>query len=171
VETVEVGAVDNAEISGQDVLDSVNAAPPVVSKKDKQQLKHEAFIDRITSSATPYSKAQRRRFNKKQREQLGGGLGSIEVAISALEEKEIPPPAEAESDISPSQHQSHSKGRTGLIGESKGVPLTKTQRKRVLETEKLRHPLILTNPQYAANPFQTIRTHAQNTLERRTAPG
>lgn len=30
--------------------------------------------------------------------------------------------------------------------------------------ERLRHPLILSNPQFGSNPFQTIRTHAQNTL-------
>lgn len=169
-----------------------------MSKKEKQQLKHEAFIDRayeawpnvvncfdpaagVKSSTTPYSKAQKRRFNRKQREQLGGGLGSIEAAISALEEKEISPPAEAQSNAAISRPQA--KARAGLIGEGKGVPLTKAQRKRVLcvfdsvsswpkfspcrATERLRHPLILTNPQYAVNPFQTIRTHAQNTLEKR----
>lgn len=35
------------------------------------------------------------------------------------------------------------------------------------ELEKLRQPLILSNPQYSSNPFQTIRTHAQNTLVKR----
>ena len=32
------------------------------------------------------------------------------------------------------------------------------------ELERLRHPLILQNPEFSANPFQTIRIHAQNTL-------
>ena len=32
------------------------------------------------------------------------------------------------------------------------------------ELERLRHPLILANPDFTSNPFQTIRTHAQNTL-------
>lgn len=35
------------------------------------------------------------------------------------------------------------------------------------ELEKLRQPLILSNPQYSSNPFQTIRTHALNTLVKR----
>lgn len=142
----------------------------------------------IKSSTTPYSKAQKRRFNRKQREQLvGGGLGSIEAVISALEEKEISSPAETQSDAATSQQRPQAKAGAGLIGEGKGVPLTKAQRKRALcvvnndvsswpklntsrEMERLRHPLILTNPQYSANPFQTIRTHAQNTLEKRKPP-
>ncbi|KAH0838398.1 hypothetical protein J3R83DRAFT_6705 [Lanmaoa asiatica] len=187
VEVVEIGAADSVAVSGHDILESLNAAPAIVSKKGKQQLKHEAFIDRIKSSTTPYSKAQKRRFNRKQREQLGSGLGSIGTAISALEEKEIPSPAEVQSNATTSQQRLQARARAGLIGEGKGVPLTKAQRKHVLcvlngdvsswpkfnpsrEMEQLRHPLILTNPQYAANPFQTIRTHAQNTLEKRIPP-
>lgn len=138
----------------------------------------------IKSSSTPYSKAQKRRFNRKQREQLGGGLGSIEAVISALEEEEIVPPAERDSNAASSQQPPQAKARSGIIGEGKDAPLTKAQRKRVLcvlnsdvlswpkfnpsrEMERLRHPLILTDPHYAAHPFQTIRTHAQNTLEKR----
>jgi len=52
----------------------------------------------------------------------------------------------------------------GQIGEGKQAPLRNSQRKRALQTERLRIPLILSNPEYAANPFKTIRTHAQNTL-------
>ncbi|KAF8140141.1 ribosome biogenesis protein SLX9-domain-containing protein [Boletus edulis] len=167
LEAVEIGAANDAEVSGNDILESLSAVPAIMSKKGKQQLKHEAFIDRIKSSSAPYSKTQKRRFNRKQREQVGGGLGSIEAVISALEQGEISPPAEAQSDAVTSQQRPQVKARPGIIGEGKGIPLTKTQRKRVLAMERLRHPLILTNPQYAANPFQTIRTHAQNTLETR----
>ncbi|KAI9572863.1 ribosome biogenesis protein SLX9-domain-containing protein [Boletus coccyginus] len=172
VEAVEIDATDSVEVSGNDVLESLDATPAaIVSKKGKQQLKHEAFIDRIKSSSAPYSKAQRRRFRRRQREQLGGGLDSIGAVISALEEEEISSPAETQSaNDATSQQRPQAKAGTGLIGEGKGVPLTKTQRKHALEMERLRHPLILTNPQYAANPFQTIRTHAQNTLEKRITP-
>ncbi|KIK99043.1 hypothetical protein PAXRUDRAFT_823215 [Paxillus rubicundulus Ve08.2h10] len=165
VEGVEVGAA--AEVSGQEILDSLNEAPLVVGKKVKQQLKHEAFINGLKSPITPYSKAQRRRFNRKQREQVGGGLGSIQAVISALEEKEPSPGLErAQQPKDHTQPQpTKAKAKAGM-GAGKGVPLTKSQRKRALEVERLRHPLILSNPQFAANPFQTIRTHAQNTLER-----
>ncbi|KIJ21642.1 hypothetical protein PAXINDRAFT_165081 [Paxillus involutus ATCC 200175] len=166
VEAVEVGAA--AEVSGQEIIDSLNEAPPVVGKKTKQKLKHEAFIDRLKSPITPYTKAQRRRFNRKQREQVGGGLGSIQAVISALEEKE--PSPESEKAQQPNDHSqpqpTKAKAKAGPMGAGKGVPLTKSQRKRALDMERLRHPLILSNPEFAANPFQTIRTHAQNTLEK-----
>jgi len=167
---VEIGAADTVEVSGNDILEDLNATPAIVSKKGKQQLKHEAFIDRIKTSSAPYSKTQKRRFNRKRREQLGSGLGSIEAVISALEGEEISPPAEAQSNATTSQQRPQAKAGTALIGEGKGAPLTKAQRKHALELERLRHPLILTNPQYTANPFQTIRTHAQNTLEKRILP-
>ncbi|KIJ68331.1 hypothetical protein HYDPIDRAFT_36819 [Hydnomerulius pinastri MD-312] len=165
VETLEVGAA--AEASGQEILESLNEPPPTIGKKEKQQLKREAFIDRLKSSATPYSKAQRRRFNRKQREQVGGGLGSIEAVISALEGKEpSPEPVNAKTDVQQQSQPKKVQAKTGRIGEGRGIPLTKAQRKRALELERLRHPLILSNPQFAVNPFQTIRTHAQNTLEK-----
>lgn len=86
----------------------------------------------IKTSSAPYSKAQKRRFNRKQREQLGSGLGAIEAVISTLEEEEISPAAEAQSNAATSQQRPQAKARTALIGEGKGVPLTKAQRKHVL---------------------------------------
>ncbi|QRW17907.1 ribosome biogenesis protein SLX9 [Rhizoctonia solani] len=52
----------------------------------------------------------------------------------------------------------------GMIGEGKGVTLTKQQRKRALELERLRQPAIMTNSDYRQNPFDAIRRHAQNSL-------
>ena len=37
-------------------------------------------------------------------------------------------------------------------------------------TERMRIPMILQNSDFAKNPFQTIRTHAQNTLVRHEIP-
>ncbi|KAI0257601.1 ribosome biogenesis protein SLX9-domain-containing protein [Lactifluus subvellereus] len=64
---------------------------------------------------------------------------------------------------SPSSHRPQPT-RPGQIGEGKGTPLTRSQRRRALKTERFRQPLILANPQFAANPFETLRTHARNTL-------
>jgi len=168
VETVEIGAASSVDVSGQDILDSLSTVPATARKKEKQQLKHEAFIDRIKTYAVPYSKAQKRRFNKKQREQLGGGLGSIEAVISTLEEKETT--QDAESIAVTSQERSQTKVSVGRIGEGKDATLTKAQRKHVLATERFRQPRILASPEYATNPFQTIRIHAQNTLEKHIPP-
>jgi ribosome biogenesis protein SLX9 len=85
--------------------------------------------------------------------------------------------------------------RRGQIGEGKGTPLTKSQRRRALyatlllssivldpqlkrrffflfkktfllrrKLERFRQPLIHSNPEFNANPFETIRTHARHTL-------
>ncbi|KAI0002067.1 ribosome biogenesis protein SLX9-domain-containing protein [Russula vinacea] len=55
--------------------------------------------------------------------------------------------------------------RPGQIGgEGHGAPLTKSQRRRALKAERFRQPLIRSNPEFAASPFETIRTHARNTL-------
>jgi hypothetical protein len=86
----------------------------------------------IKTSSAPYSKTQKRRFNRKRREQLGSGLGSIEAVISALEGEEISPPAEAQSNATTSQQRPQAKAGTALIGEGKGAPLTKAQRKHAL---------------------------------------
>jgi hypothetical protein len=74
------------------------------------------------------------------------------------------------------------------IGEGKAGPLTKNQRRRALyvslfslvlqgtlnipcrQVEQFRQPLIRSNPEFASNPFQTIRTHAQNTLIKHRTP-
>ncbi|KAG0708977.1 ribosome biogenesis protein SLX9-domain-containing protein [Suillus ampliporus] len=169
VEAVEVGAA--AETSGEAILQAMSAAATEphhsMKKKEKQQLKHEAFIDRLKSTTSPYSKVQRRRFNRRQREQVGGGLDSIGAVLSAIDMDDSPargsPVVEDKSDVRAPKVQP----KTLQIGEGKGMPLRKNQRKRALELEKLRQPLILSNPQYSSNPFQTIRTHAQNTLVKR----
>jgi hypothetical protein len=59
--------------------------------------------------------------------------------------------------------------RLGQIGQGKGTPLTRSQRRRALKAERFRQPLIRADPSFTANPFGTIRTHAQNTLVPRQA--
>ncbi|KAI6044935.1 ribosome biogenesis protein SLX9-domain-containing protein, partial [Pisolithus marmoratus] len=139
---------------------------PGLSKKEKQRRKHEAFIDKLASTVSPYSKAQRRRFNKRMREQVGGGMADIDLALSALQEKD-PYPESAKNPDSAAQSSTAKQTATSRIGKNKGVPLTKNQRKRALEIESLRHPLILSDRRFADNPFETIRIHAQNTLEKK----
>ncbi|KAG2159977.1 ribosome biogenesis protein SLX9-domain-containing protein [Suillus bovinus] len=154
VEAVEIGAA--GETSGQVILQEMSTAATEprhsIKKKEKQQLKHEAFIEKLKYKTSRYSKVQRRRFNRRQREQIW--VDSPEQGSPAAEETK---------DARPHKVQQ----KTLQIGEGKGIPLSKNQRKRALELEKLRQPLILSNPLYSSNPFQTIRTHAQNTLVKR----
>ncbi|KAG5648084.1 hypothetical protein DXG03_007119 [Asterophora parasitica] len=169
VEHINIG--DAIEATGTEILESLSTSEPrpVLKKKEKLQAKHEAFLERLETFNSPYSKSHARRVKRKAKEQIANGLSDMQDAIAALDD-EIPTPvresvkntAEASQDPPPKAHV-----KPGMIGEGKKEPLSKSQRKRALQMEQVRHPLILSNPDFAANPFQTIRTHAQNTLVKR----
>ncbi|KAF8216109.1 ribosome biogenesis protein SLX9-domain-containing protein [Mycena galopus ATCC 62051] len=175
---VQDNAVDHVEIGGGAAESAVDLlanaedphAGPVLKKKEKQQLKREALLQRLESSHSPYSKSHERRLKRKAKEQLAGGdLDAIQMAIAAVDDDEadapelLQPEDSMVEDAAPVK-QKKQKPKPGQIGEGKGATLSKAQRKRALELEKARHPLILNNSDFALNPFQTIRTHAQNTL-------
>ncbi|KAF5355689.1 hypothetical protein D9756_003862 [Leucocoprinus leucothites] len=136
---------------------------------------------------TPYSKSHTRRVKRKAKEQLaGGGLNDIQAILSTIAADEDEADAASqpgenatkrnkdsssmETDQQDEKNQSQTQQRAGKIGESNTVPLSKNQRKRALQTEMFRQPLIRSNPEFAKNPFATIRTHAQNTLIRHQPP-
>ncbi|KAL1693060.1 ribosome biogenesis protein SLX9-domain-containing protein [Schizophyllum commune] len=168
----------------------------LVKKKEKLQAKKEAFLQRLSSSHSPYSKSHERRLKRKAREQLASGMGEIQAVVDALEgdQPEVQTIGEgrhadvdaaggagrgksatrkdstAMDTTTPDEPKKKRKQKAGIIGEGRKEPLSKAQRKRALQAEKMRHPLILSNPSFAANPFKTIRTHAENTLEKHQAP-
>ncbi|KAI0694892.1 ribosome biogenesis protein SLX9-domain-containing protein [Cytidiella melzeri] len=145
-----------------------------MKKKEKQALKHETFIQALATSRSPYSKSHERRLKRKAREQVAGGLHEITAALAEVATDSIPVAVlqsgavrTADSlTMTPEESSTnrHRKVASGQIGEGRHNPLSKSQRKRALQAERLRIPLILSNPQFSANPFETIRTHAQNTL-------
>ncbi|KII93528.1 hypothetical protein PLICRDRAFT_35748 [Plicaturopsis crispa FD-325 SS-3] len=162
VEHIDVGGSEL--LSGNDLLQSMGTEDqqPVLKKKEKQQLKREAFVQRLESTRSPYAKTHAgRRLKRKAKEQIAGGLADMQSALLAVEKGD----ADEEGDDDAAQDtKPPPKPVPGQIGEGKSEPLSKAQRKRALQMERLRHPLILANPEFASNPFQTIRTHAQNTL-------
>ncbi|KAJ7361623.1 ribosome biogenesis protein SLX9-domain-containing protein [Mycena albidolilacea] len=170
VEHVDIGgALEQSAVElladSQDPQDTA----PVLKKKEKQQLKREALLERLESSHSPYSKSHSRRLKRKAKEQLAGGdLDAIQMALAAVDDDaeapELLPPDDSMTEDAPQPKQKKQKPKPGQIGEGKSAPLSKAQRKRALEMEKLRHPLILANPEFSSNPFETIRIHAQNTL-------
>ncbi|EEB90978.1 hypothetical protein MPER_10741, partial [Moniliophthora perniciosa FA553] len=190
VEHVEIGS------SVQAPANELLARPGSSSTKkaDKQQMKREALLRRLELTQSPYSKSHLRRMKRKAREQIANGLDDMQSAIASLDDsKEMLPNSEdvggENSKEESEQTSSKIKTRPGQIGEGKGVTLSTQQRKRILQVthfifwvplkliikpfrqaERLRHPLILQNPQFSANPFQTIRTHAQNTLIKHASP-
>ncbi|PIL31636.1 hypothetical protein GSI_06338 [Ganoderma sinense ZZ0214-1] len=147
---------------------------PTLKKKEKQALKHQQFVERLEQTRSPYSKSHERRLKRRAREQVAGGMSEIKAAISALEDgnpetiQNSVPTDDAGADAASRPQKARPK--PGQIGEGKGVPLSKSQRKRTLQVERMRIPMILATPEFAANPFQTIRTHAQNSLLKHEPP-
>jgi ribosome biogenesis protein SLX9 len=137
----------------------------------------------------PYSKSHARRLKRKAKEELaGGGLSDIQSAIAAMESNLQASAEETFAEPSkndPSKPPAKSRN-TGLIGEGKGVPLSQTKRKNALyapcldqrivlspyarKLERMRHSMVIANSHFKANPFQVIRTHAQNTLVKHATP-
>jgi len=136
------------------------------SKKAKQLEKREAFLQKLEPSTRQTSKSHERRLKRKAKEQLTGGLDDLQSAIASLEQGATLHDESLATNATTSKDEKNSRPviKPGTIGKGGSSTLSKAQRKRVLELERLRHPLILTNSEFSSNPFQTIRTHAQNTL-------
>ncbi|KAG6845750.1 hypothetical protein H0H87_003804 [Tephrocybe sp. NHM501043] len=167
IECVQIGGA--VETSGSEILQSLSAPAtrPNLKKKEKLQAKHDAFLQRLETYNSPYSKSHARRLKRKAKEQIASGLGDMHFAIEALDQ-EIPTLAEqpqTKTEATAVHRNQHLK--PGMIGEGRNTTLSKSQRKRALQVEQVRHPLILANPAFVSNPFETIRTHAQNTLLKR----
>jgi len=172
VEHLEVGSA--AGRSAADVLRSMDEESHLsgLKKKERQQSKRDALLQRLEPKHSPYSKSHTKRLRQKANEQLAGtSLDDMQLALAAVDDAsgsvQIPEEiAQATTEEQP--HLTHKKPKlkatSTQIGEGKGAPLSKTQRQRALQLEKLRHPLILANAEFSSNPFQTIRIHAQNTL-------
>ena len=142
----------------------------------------------------PYSKSHDRRLRRKAKEQIiGGNLKDLQTAIAALDDSydKAPEGHAPADDVTPSPNTSIPKchPKPGKIGEGKKNPFSKLQRKQALYglipsfpwwlglaflgnsvLEQLRQPLVLSNPEFSSNPFQTLRTHAQNTLSKYHPP-
>ncbi|KAF9452666.1 hypothetical protein P691DRAFT_660368, partial [Macrolepiota fuliginosa MF-IS2] len=170
VEHIEIGAA--AQASGDEILAALSAPTPqeAPTKKEKQALKRETFLHKIGALKTPYSKSHTRREKRKVKEQLaGGGLNDIQTILSTIaadegdEDQTGSNPQEQQTKFKPQQ-------KATKIGEGKNMPLSKNQRKRALQMEQFRQPLIRSTPEFTKNPFQTIRTHAQNTLVKHQQP-
>jgi hypothetical protein len=107
-------------------------------------------------------------------------LNDLQMTIAALGDDCAPDNACVDDSV-PSLGKNRPK--PGKIGEGRKNPLSKSQRKHALYVvtllqwssiilpsnsvvEQLRQPLILSNPEFSSNPFQTLRTHAQNSLSK-----
>jgi len=86
----------------------------------------------LTSKTSPYSKVQKRRNNRRQREQVGGGLDSIRAVLSVIDHGDSPAQDSSVNEEKKEVHPSKAQPKTLQIGEGKGLSLRKNQRKRAL---------------------------------------
>ncbi|KAF5390313.1 hypothetical protein D9757_002813 [Collybiopsis confluens] len=158
------------------IKEPITEPAPTLRKKDKQQGKREAFLQRLELTQSPYSKSHQRRLKRRLREQIGHGLDDIRDALQSVDPTNVDLTKPKASDMhvdgeeNPPQSISQAQVRSGQIGAGKGTTLSGSQRKKALKVERLRHPLILSNPRFSSNPFEAIRKHAQNTLIKHEAP-
>ncbi|KAF8666627.1 Ribosome biogenesis protein SLX9 [Rhizoctonia solani] len=135
----------------------------IPTKKEKKQAKHERLIQRLAAGASPYSKSHNRRVKRKQKTALSTDLQSVQDALNTIAENILTPASETNTNNA-GNSPVRPKQAHDMIGKGKGATLTKQQRKRALELERLRQPAIITNSDYRQNPFDAIRRHAQNSL-------
>jgi len=166
VEHVDTGAAHDtpAGVLLQEIAHQDAAGPSVLTKKEKLAAKRDAFMSKLDLSKT-HSKSHERRKKRKAKEQLASGMSEIQTVLADLEELEDPA-----SDVDQDQADAEARSKATAvskslkIGAGKAETLGKAQRKKALQLERLRQPLIITNPSFSANPFSTVRLHAQNTL-------
>lgn len=87
----------------------------------------------LESSRSPYSKSHERRLKRKAKEQVAGGMSDMQAAISAVDDDALAQDAQSSEDPSHGHEtRPKPKAKPGQIGEGKGAPLSKSQRKRAL---------------------------------------
>lgn len=98
-------------------------------------MKHQAFVERLQSAQSPYSRSHNRRVKRKEKEQLVTKLDDLDAALTALGATpdsaplDIPGVTSARRRDQPISKPSF---QPGQIGEGKGSTLSKAQRKAVL---------------------------------------
>jgi ribosome biogenesis protein SLX9 len=93
-------------------------------------------MERLRGSQSPHSRSHNRRLRRKEKEQLASGMADLKAALGAIDdsvEKVQRPGITSARRRDPSKSASGESGiELGKIGEGRGVPLSKAQRKQVL---------------------------------------
>ncbi|CDZ96705.1 hypothetical protein [Phaffia rhodozyma] len=157
-------------------LGTLSAPAPQLTKKEKQTAKRQALLKRLDpspSSPYPISASAARRMKRKQKERLAGGtMDDLTLALTNTvqaddntEEDEDEVENKAENKANRQQADRKSATSAGKIGEGSGKGLSAKQRNKALQTEAARLPQIQAHPAFKASPWETIRLHAQNSVQ------
>jgi hypothetical protein len=108
--------------------------PVQVKKKEKKQMKHQAFLERLQSPQSPYSRSHNRRLKRKEKQQLVAKMDDLNAALNALQSGSLET-SKAIPGVTTPRRDENITGVTsdvGYIGKGKGATLSANQRKRVL---------------------------------------
>ncbi|GJN89700.1 hypothetical protein Rhopal_002687-T1 [Rhodotorula paludigena] len=166
---VEAEAAPEASNVPQEGADEPAAPKQHRTKAEKAYLRRKELLDKVTASATPYSKSHARRLRRaaKPANNLVASLAEVEAVLPQLDDDAADASEAGEDDDEgmvdeeDERDEGTKKPKTGGKGKEK---LTAKKRQRVLTSEAARLPAIIKNESFAASPFATIRQHTLNTL-------
>ncbi|GAA5870086.1 hypothetical protein JCM8547_001458 [Rhodosporidiobolus lusitaniae] len=141
------------------------------TKAEKAYNKRKALLDKLSASASPYSKSHARRIRRAAKPE-NNLVASLNEFKAMLPEVEPLRPAEPESgDAGMDDEEEELEEKQEKRKDGKGVEkLTAKKRQRVLTAESARLPAIIKNASFSALPFATIRQHTLNTLVTKVNP-
>lgn len=192
VET-EDGSLDAQDQNQEDAESSTANTTSQPNKKLKQKNKRAALMQKLVESSipvSPYSKSYNRRLKRKQKQSMGldSMTAALDDAVPDLSMAMLPESSSATStrpvtsnlSAQPAPPESFLAKRTrtenkqltqkaktaqGKIGEDTvHKSMSARQRQKMLNEERNRLPAVLAHKSFSANPFETIRLHAQNTI-------
>ncbi|GAA6031181.1 hypothetical protein JCM8097_004047 [Rhodosporidiobolus ruineniae] len=137
-----------------------------VTKAEKAYNKRKALLEKLSASATPYSKSHARRLRRaaKPENNLVASLNDVEALLPTVTPLQ-PERGEDEDEDGDAGMEEEDEVEEKKMKDGKGKErLTAKKRQRVLTAESARLPAIIKNESFAASPFATIRQHTLNTL-------
>ncbi|KAK9897195.1 hypothetical protein P389DRAFT_54439 [Cystobasidium minutum MCA 4210] len=181
---------DNQDI-GENAT-TLPAQPNKKAKKKNKRAALMQKLTESSIPVSPYSKSHNRRLKKKQKQSLGldsmtaaldDAMPSTSTSFNTAEFATTTRPAGSTSKVSiapPPEsflakrsraenkqltQQQKTKTAPNKIGEDTvHKSMSARQRQKMLNEERNRLPAILAHKSFSANPFETIRLHAQNTI-------
>ncbi|GMK56185.1 hypothetical protein CspeluHIS016_0300250 [Cutaneotrichosporon spelunceum] len=126
------------------------------------------------AAAHPYSRSHLRREKRKAKAAvaLGGGLGSVALALGEVAGDEAPKEetkAKSRKEVMEDaarrrDEEARRRAEEGKIGQGRGHGLKEKARRKQISTNAQRIPAVMAHPAFKANPWATIREHAANSL-------
>ncbi|BEJ11622.1 hypothetical protein CspHIS471_0200820 [Cutaneotrichosporon sp. HIS471] len=167
-----------APTATEKVLPGANPFATIAEPAPSKPAKEPVFYGSIAAGAAahPYSRSHFRREKRKAKSAvaLGGGLGSVALALGEVAGDEPVDKVEKgkakskkevmEDVVRRREEEARRKAEEGKIGEGAGHGLKEKARRKQISANAQRIPAVMAHPAFKANPWATIREHASNSL-------